>query len=262
MIVEVKVPQLAESIPDATLLEWKKQPGDAVAQDEILIELETDKVVLEVPAPAAGVVAELLKNDGDVVVSQEVLARIDTEGAAAAPAPAAKQAPAPVAAAPAPAAPAAVAGDLSPAVRKLVDEHGLDPAAITGTGKGGRLTKGDVLEHIEKQPSAPAPASAPPAPAPPPAPPVCAASAGRARRSPRADEPLALAHRGTPQGRAEHRRHPHHVQRGQHGAGHGDALALQGAVRKGARRASWLHVVLRQGCRAGSATFPGRQRLH
>lgn len=174
MIVEVKVPQLAESIPDATLLEWKKQPGDAVAQDEILIELETDKVVLEVPAPAAGVVAELLKNDGDVVVSQEVLARIDTEGAAAAPAPAAKQAPAPVAAAPAPAAPAAVTGDLSPAVRKLVDEHALDPAAITGTGKGGRLTKGDVLEHIEKQPSAPAPASVPPASAPPPAPPASA----------------------------------------------------------------------------------------
>ena len=194
MTVDVKVPVLAESIPDATLLEWRKQPGERVEQDEILIELETDKVVLEVPAPAAGVLAEVLKQTGDVVLSEEVLARIDSGASASAAAPGAgavsgtaagsasvaavapsPEAPGPASssapdsetaasdamatATPAPEAPAAVPGSvaadaagrerLSPAVRRLVDEHDLDPSGVTGTGRDGRITKGDVLAHLE-----------------------------------------------------------------------------------------------------------------
>jgi 2-oxoglutarate dehydrogenase E2 component (dihydrolipoamide succinyltransferase) len=113
-IVEVKVPQLSESVAEATMLNWKKKPGEAVAQDEILIEIETDKVVLEVPAPSAGVLSQIIKNDGDTVVADEVIAKIDTEATAGAAAPAAA-APAPAAAAPAPAAaPAAAAAALAP----------------------------------------------------------------------------------------------------------------------------------------------------
>lgn len=168
MLVDVKVPILAESIPDATLLDWKKSPGEAVARDEILLELETDKVVLEVPAPQAGVLSEVLKNTGDVALSQEVLARIDTDGAAAAepgdaPAPSAKQAEP----APEPAAAGAASNALSPAVQRLVAEHNLDPSLITGTGKEGRLIKGDVLAYLENNKAAPqapaAPAAKPPA---------------------------------------------------------------------------------------------------
>ena len=166
MTVDVKVPVLAESVPDATLLEWRKQPGEAVDKDEILIELETDKVVLEVPAPESGVITEILKNAGDTVLSHEVLARID-------PAAAAPSGPIGVASGfdaasdTTPAQPAAAAGRerLSPAVRRLVEEHGLDPAAISGTGKDGRITKGDVLAHLEAvtelAESAPSPAAAP-----------------------------------------------------------------------------------------------------
>ena len=178
MLVDVKVPVLAESIPDATLLDWKKGPGEAVARDEILLELETDKVVLEVPAPQAGVLSEVLKNTGDIALSQEVLARIDTEAAA----PAAK--PGDGAAQPA-AAPAAAptndsdSGALSPAVQRLVSEHNLDASAITGTGKGGRLIKGDVLAYLEA--NKPAPASPAPAPAAPAARPATPAPAGGER---------------------------------------------------------------------------------
>ena len=150
MTVEVKVPALAESIPDATLLDWKKSAGEAVEENEILIELETDKVVLEVPAPASGVLAEIVRQTGDTVVSDDVLARIEPGAAAKAGAPAdAEPAAAPAEAPAAPAAAAAAAPGLSPAVRKLVDEHGLDPSAIAGTGKGGRITKGDVLTHLD-----------------------------------------------------------------------------------------------------------------
>ena len=171
--VDVKVPVLAESIPDATLLEWRRQPGERVEQDEILIELETDKVVLEVPAPAAGVLAEVLRQTGDTVLSQEVLARIDPGAGASAAAPGsgagavsgtdAGSAPAAVAA---PDSGAGAAGHerLSPAVRRLVDEHGLDPAAVAGTGKDGRITKGDVLAHLEAA-AKPAAGVAPPSPA-------------------------------------------------------------------------------------------------
>ncbi|MDX2314222.1 MAG: 2-oxoglutarate dehydrogenase complex dihydrolipoyllysine-residue succinyltransferase [Gammaproteobacteria bacterium] len=159
MLVDVKVPLLAESIPDATLLDWKKSPGEAVARDEILLELETDKVVLEVPAPQAGVLSEVLKSTGDIALSQEVLARIDTEASAPAAAKPAAQA-APPAAAPVD---ESASDALSPAVQRLVTEHDLDPAAIAGTGKGGRLIKGDVLAYLDAKP-VPAPA-APAAPA-------------------------------------------------------------------------------------------------
>ena len=172
MLVEVKVPVLAESIPDATLLEWKKNPGETVERDEILIELETDKVVLEVPAPSAGVLSEVLKNEGDTALSEEVLARIDTDGASTSPtaAPPAAEAPAP----PTPPVPPPVSSPgLSPAVRKLVAEHQLDPnqiSGISGSGRDGRLTKGDVLAYLESRDAAPPPPppaglSAAPAPA-------------------------------------------------------------------------------------------------
>ena len=165
MTVEVKVPVLAESVPDATLLEWRKRPGDAVDKDEILIELETDKVVLEVPAPEAGVLAEILKHTGDTVLSQEVLARIEPgAGASARPLGLAPD-PAEAPAAPPPPAAAAVPERLSPAVRRLVEEHGLDASAIPGTGRDGRITKADVLAHLEasEKPAeaAPAPEAAP-----------------------------------------------------------------------------------------------------
>lgn len=179
MTVDVKVPVLAESIPDATLLEWRKQPGERVEQDEILIELETDKVVLEVPAPAAGVLTEVLKQTGDTVLTQEVLARIDPGAGASAAAsdPAVGSVASAATGASASTAPAnSGAGGagrerLSPAVHRLVAEHGLDPAEIAGTGKDGRITKGDVLAHLEAaaKPAAgvapPSPAGAAPAPA-------------------------------------------------------------------------------------------------
>ena len=181
MLVDVKVPVLAESIPDATLLDWKKAPGDAVARDEILLELETDKVVLEVPAPEGGVLSEVLKNTGDVALSEEVLARIDTDAAPSAESkPAdggaeAKKADAPdeKKKADAPAekktSDKAAASDVpvSPAVQRLIAEHDLDAAAIEGTGKDGRLIKADVLAYLERKESKPAPApAAKPAPAP------------------------------------------------------------------------------------------------
>jgi len=147
-LVEVKVPQLSESVAEATLLQWKKKPGDAVAQDEILIEIETDKVVLEVPAPAAGVMAEQVVPDGGTVVSDQLIARIDTEGKAAS-AGAATAAAAAVAAPSAPAMPvAAKAGVAMPAAAKLMADHGLAAGSVAGTGRDGRVTKGDVLGSI------------------------------------------------------------------------------------------------------------------
>ncbi len=151
-IVEVKVPQLSESVAEATLLQWKKKAGEAVAQDEILIEIETDKVVLEVPAPAAGVMGEIVVGDGGTVVADQVIAKIDTEGKAGA-APAAAAAPAPAAAAPAPAAaPAATGGSMAgvamPAAAKLMADNNLAPGSVAGSGKDGRVTKGDVLGAV------------------------------------------------------------------------------------------------------------------
>ncbi|QOT74923.1 2-oxoglutarate dehydrogenase complex dihydrolipoyllysine-residue succinyltransferase [Cupriavidus basilensis] len=163
-IVDVKVPQLSESVAEATMLNWKKKPGEAVAQDEILIEIETDKVVLEVPAPSAGVLSQIIRNDGDTVVADEVIAKIDTEATAGAVAPAAA-APAPAAAAPAPAAAPAAAGAVAmPSAAKLMAEGGLSAGQVAGTGKDGRITKGDVLAATAAPAPAPA-AKAAPAPA-------------------------------------------------------------------------------------------------
>ena len=160
-IVDVKVPQLSESVAEATLLQWKKRPGEAVAADEILIEIETDKVVLEVPAPAAGVIAQLVKNDGDTVVSDEIIARIDTEGSAAVSPLEVKAVPAPAAAAPAAA--AAVGGSKAdvamPAAAKLLADNGLSTAQVAGSGKDGRVTKGDVLAAVAGGAKAAAPAA-------------------------------------------------------------------------------------------------------
>jgi len=164
-IVEVKVPQFSESVEEGTLISWKKKPGEAVAQDEILIEVETDKVVLEVPAPSAGVLAEVLVADGATVTSEQLLAKIDTEGKAGA------AAPAPAAAAPAPApaaAPAAAAagGVAMPSAAKLMAENNLSAGQVAGTGRDGRITKGDVLGAVAggaKPAAAAAPQAARPA---------------------------------------------------------------------------------------------------
>lgn len=139
-IFDVKVPQLSESVAEATLLQWKKKPGEAVAADEILIEIETDKVVLEVPAPSAGMITEIIKGDGGTVVSGEVIAKIDSDAKGAAAAPAATSV-APAAAKPA--APAASAPMAMPAAAKMMAETGVKPAQ--GTGRDGRITKGDVI---------------------------------------------------------------------------------------------------------------------
>src|SRR5690606_4877091 len=134
------------SISEATLLEWKKQPGEMVQADEILIEVETDKVVLEVPAPASGVLSEIVKANGSTVTSGEVLARIDSEGKASAAAPAAapEKAAAPEAA-PAAAPAASVSSVASPAAAKILAEKGVDASSVEGSGRGGRITKGDAL---------------------------------------------------------------------------------------------------------------------
>ena len=145
-IVEVKVPQLSESVAEATMLQWKKKVGDVVAADEILIEIETDKVVLEVPAPSAGVLSEILVTDGGTVVAEQLIARIDTDGKVGVAAPAAAAAPV---AAPAPAAVATassnMAGVAMPAAAKLMADNSLTAGSVPGTGKDGRVTKGDVL---------------------------------------------------------------------------------------------------------------------
>jgi len=166
-IVEVKVPQLSESVAEGTLLTWKKKPGEAVAIDEILVEIETDKVVLEVPAPSAGVMAQIVKNDGESVVSEEVIARIDTDAAAQVSPLEVKAVVAP-AAAPAAAAPAAgggAKGDVAmPAAAKILAEKGLSATDVAGSGKDGRVTKGDALA-VSAKPAAAAAIVVPAAPA-------------------------------------------------------------------------------------------------
>ena len=161
-IVDVKVPQFSESVEEGTLISWKKKPGEAVAVDEVLVEIETDKVVLEVPAPSAGVLAEVLVADGATVTSEQLLAKIDTEGKAGAAAPAA--APAPAAAAPAPvaAAPAAAAatgGVAMPSAAKLMAENNLSAGQVAGTGRDGRITKGDVIDAAARGTANAAPAA-------------------------------------------------------------------------------------------------------
>ena len=148
MLIEVKVPALAESVPDAMLLDWYKQPGDAVARGDMLIDLETDKVTLEIAAPEAGVVKEILQQPGDIVLPDVVLCIIDTEGTATT----TTAATATVASAN-----STLADDgtprFGPAVRKLIEEHGIDPATVVASGKDGRVTKADVLAHLETIPT-------------------------------------------------------------------------------------------------------------
>ncbi len=191
MIIDVKSPVLAESIADATLLEWKKALGDTVQRDEVLIEIETDKVVLEVPAPATGRLSEIVRGDGETVGSDELIARVDSDSTHA------SETSTPVA-------PVEKTEDvqapLSPAVRKLVVENSLDPSQIAGTGKDGRLTKGDVLELLNKT-ETPAPVKPAPAPAPAPTPnPVTPTPAPKPTATP--PKPVA-AH--APDSRAERR---------------------------------------------------------
>ena len=155
MLIEVKVPQLSESVSEATLVTWHKKEGDAVSRDENLIDIETDKVVLETPAPADGVLVKIVKNGGDSVTSGEVIATIDTEAKAAAGAPAAA-APAP-AAAPAAAAPAAASSAASPSARKILDEKGMAAADVAGSGRGGRVTKEDAVAAQPKAAAVAAP---------------------------------------------------------------------------------------------------------
>src|SRR5699024_8486441 len=181
----IKVPELPESITEATLVEWHKQPGDAVERDENLVDIETDKVVLEVPAPADGVLKEHKVEDGATVGAQDVIGLLDEGATAAAPKAAEDKGddkadedagkqdadePAGTAAAE-PAQPTGEAKPLSPSVRRLIEEHDLDPAAIPASGKDGRLTKSDVLSFLEgggkgKAQSAPAPEGKKAAPAP------------------------------------------------------------------------------------------------
>jgi len=167
-IVEVKVPQLSESVAEATLLQWKKKVGDSVTVDEILIDVETDKVVLEVPAPSAGVIVEILQADGSTVAADQLIARIDTEGVAGAvvapvtlamAAVSAAAAAAPAAAAPAPTG-SSMAGVAMPAAAKLMADNQLAAGSVAGTGKDGRVTKGDVLVAV----AAPKVAAAAPVP--------------------------------------------------------------------------------------------------
>jgi 2-oxoglutarate dehydrogenase E2 component (dihydrolipoamide succinyltransferase) len=145
-IVEVKVPQLSESVAEATMMQWKKKVGDVVAADEILIEIETDKVVLEVPAPSAGVLSEILVADGGTVAAEQLIARIDTDGKVGAAAPAAAPAAVPVTAAAA--ASSNMAGVAMPAAAKLMADNSLAAGSVPGTGKDGRVTKGDVLSAV------------------------------------------------------------------------------------------------------------------
>ncbi len=164
MAIEIKAPTFPESVADGTVATWHKKVGEAVKRDELIVDIETDKVVIEVLAEADGVLAEIVKNEGDTVLSNELLGKL-SEGGAAAAAPAAASAPA---AAPAAAAPA-VAGDdniLSPAARKLAEENGIDPNSLAGTGKGGRVTKEDVVAAVEAKKNAPAAAPAAKAAAP------------------------------------------------------------------------------------------------
>ena len=174
MIIEVNVPQLSESVSGATLVSWKKQVGEAVARDENLIDIETDKIVIEIPAPADGVLVEVIKTNGDSVASGDLIARIDTEAkatVAAKAAPAKEEAPSPAAMPPTE---KSAAGIAMPAAKKILAEKGVDPAEVPGTGRDGRVTKADALATAP----APAPvAAAKPAPTPAPAAPVMSALA-------------------------------------------------------------------------------------
>jgi 2-oxoglutarate dehydrogenase E2 component (dihydrolipoamide succinyltransferase) len=209
MTTEIRVPQLPESVADATLVAWHKQPGDAVSRDENLADLETDKVVLEVPAPLNGVIKEIRIQSGTTVTSGQVLAVID-EAAAGTSAASSSAAKAPASAArSAPVAAAAVstakegdgeaakdAGKLSPSVRRLVEENKLDPGAIPASGKDGRLTKSDVVDFLGKHPNGSGPSAAAPAEQ---------ATPQQASPAPAARAPVPAARPSAPGGRSEQR---------------------------------------------------------
>jgi 2-oxoglutarate dehydrogenase E2 component (dihydrolipoamide succinyltransferase) len=173
-MTDIRVPTLGESVTEATIGKWFKQPGEAVAVDEPLVELETDKVTIEVPAPAAGVLSEIVAKDGETVAVGALLGQINqsagaaaakaAEPAKAAPSPSKSAAPAPAASAPAASAPpkvAALDAPLAPSVRRLGTESGVSPAAVAGTGRDGRITKGDMLAAIERAAAAPTPVAQP-----------------------------------------------------------------------------------------------------
>jgi 2-oxoglutarate dehydrogenase E2 component (dihydrolipoamide succinyltransferase) len=195
MAIEVKVPVLPESVSDATIATWHKQPGDAIRRDENLVDLETDKVVLEVPSPVDGVLKQVLKNTGDTVTSQELIALVEEGAAAPAPAKAPSAVAAPPAAAaakaaapaqPAPIAPVATTAALSPAGRRVAEEHKLDPATVAGSGRGGQVTKEDLVNALKSGAAVAAAAPAAKAPAAPAAiaPPLAAIGARTEQRVP------------------------------------------------------------------------------
>jgi 2-oxoglutarate dehydrogenase E2 component (dihydrolipoamide succinyltransferase) len=193
MAIEVKVPVLPESVSDATIATWHKQPGDAIRRDENLVDLETDKVVLEVPSPVDGVLKQVLKNTGDTVTSQELIALVEEGAAAPAPAKAPSAVAAPAAAAkaaapaqPAPIAPVATTAALSPAGRRVAEEHKLDPATVAGSGRGGQVTKEDLVNALKSGAAVAAAAPAAKAPAAPAAiaPPLAAIGARTEQRVP------------------------------------------------------------------------------
>jgi len=163
MTIEVRVPQLPESVADATLVSWHKRPGDAVARDENLVDLETDKVVLEVPAPLAGVLKEIRLQDGTTVTSGQVIAIIDEGATATTAAVPGASAPAILSAANGATTPAG--GKLSPAAKRVVEENNVDPKSVSGSGRDGRVSKSDVLNHLTAKDAPAAPASAPAPPA-------------------------------------------------------------------------------------------------
>jgi 2-oxoglutarate dehydrogenase E2 component (dihydrolipoamide succinyltransferase) len=198
MTIEVHVPQLPESVADATLVSWHKQPGDRVARDENLVDLETDKVVLEVPAPAAGILTEIKLGNGTTVTSGQLLAVIEPLAAGAAPAAAAANVATSAAKGSAAVAADGPSGKLSPAAKRVVEENKLDPASVAGSGRDGRVSKSDVLNHLAgKETSASAPAAPIPAPASAPtAAPATVAPAVSTPKAPAAPPAVARSGRG------------------------------------------------------------------
>jgi 2-oxoglutarate dehydrogenase E2 component (dihydrolipoamide succinyltransferase) len=255
MATDVQVPALGESITEGTLAQWLKKPGEQVAEDEPIASLETDKVTVEVPSPADGVLSEQLVNEGETVAVGAVIARIDAGAAATLP-PAKEAAAATTNQAGAGETPA-LRGDevapvaepevaqreavddhittLSPAVRRAVLEYHVDPSKIRGTGKDGRLTKDDVIAAAEAQGAEPTPAIAPQA------------------KAPTAPAPAPAPQAKAPQGSAEHGSHADDVQRRRHVGRDGRPQPLQGSVREEAWHPPRLHELLREGVRAGGS---------
>lgn len=157
-MTDINAPQFPESVEEGSVATWHKQPGDAIARDELIVDIETDKTVLEVLATADGVMGDIVKNEGDIVLSGELIGRMEA-GAVATP----KTEAAPAAAAPAASADSADEAFVNPSARTLAEENGIDPQSVTGTGKGGRITKEDVVNFLKNKPAAPAPVAAAPA---------------------------------------------------------------------------------------------------